>query len=104
MSAAIILAGLFSWYLRWVEIKPSGEIDFGVIPLSDGDWSGQVKELSKEETEILRANRTFSATYRTPTSTEVDVFIAYFHLAKIRFVDSFPAQLPSRKRLDNRLH
>ncbi|NLI14905.1 MAG: EpsI family protein [candidate division Zixibacteria bacterium] len=78
MSAAIILAGLFSWYLRWVEIKPSGEIDFGVIPLSDGDWSGQVKELSKEETEILRANRTFSATYRTPTSTEVDVFIAYF--------------------------
>lgn len=78
ISLAIILAGVFSWYLRWVEIKPAGSIDFENIPLSEGDWSGQERELSKEETEILRANRTFSATYRTPTSTEIDLFIAYF--------------------------
>lgn len=78
MSAAIIMAGAFSWYLRWVEIKPAGKVDFGLIRLTDGDWSGQVRELSKEESEILRANRTFSARYRTPTSTEIDLFIAYF--------------------------
>lgn len=78
MSTVIVLAGLFSWYLRWVEINPSGEVNFGNIPLTDGDWVGQVRELSKEESDILRANRTYSATFRTPTSTEIDLFIAYF--------------------------
>ncbi len=78
ISSAIILAGLFSWYLRWVEIKPTGGVDFNKIPLIAGDWLGRERELSNEESEILRANRTFSATYQTPTSTEIDLFIAYF--------------------------
>lgn len=78
MGLAIVLAGAFSWYLRWVEITPKGGPDFSKIPLAVDDWAGQTRELSKEETEILRANRTYSAIYKTPTSTEVDLFIAYF--------------------------
>lgn len=75
---AIVLAGAFSWYLRWVEITPKGEPDFNAIPMAIGDWAGQARELSKEETEILRANRTYSAIFKTSNSTEIDLFIAYF--------------------------
>ena len=74
----IVAAGALSWYLRWHEVRPSDLPDFSSIPLTLGDWTGKTRELSKEEQSILRANDTFIAEYRTPTSTPVELYIAYF--------------------------
>jgi EpsI family protein len=78
MGLMIFLAGAFSWYLRWVEIKPDKLPDFSKIPLTAGEWSGSTRELSKEELAILRANRTYAATFSQPTSTSIELFVAYF--------------------------
>jgi EpsI family protein len=78
MAVAIVLAGAISWQLRWVEIIPATAPDFSKIPLFAGEWSGTLRDLSQEELVILRANRTYAATFSTPTSTAVELFIAYF--------------------------
>jgi EpsI family protein len=78
LSAAIIIAGSVSWFQRWHEVTPSGTPDFSLIPLTKDDWVGTVRELSKEELDILKANKTYAVSYRKPTSGPVDLFIAYF--------------------------
>lgn len=82
ISAAIILAGIYSWYLRYVEVFVEEKPDFAQIPLQKEDWQGVLVERSKEELEILRANQTFSALYNRPASSAVDLFIAYFNSQK----------------------
>jgi len=76
--AAVLLAGIYSWYLRYVEVFPDESPDFSAIPLQKGEWAGQPVERSPEELAILRANEIFSAIYNRPASSAVDLFIAYF--------------------------
>ncbi len=78
ITLLIIIAGIYSWYLRYVEVRPGESVDFSTIPLQKEDWQGRPVERSPEELEILRANEIFSALYERPASSAVDLFIAYF--------------------------
>ncbi len=74
----VVLAGTFSYFLRYSRIEPDREPDFAEIPYRLGEWVGEERRFEDYAYEVLAADTTTYRLYRDTTGREMSLFIAYF--------------------------
>ncbi len=78
----IVLAGAFSYFLRYSRIEPDRGPDFSQIPYQLGEWVGEERRFEDYAYEVLAADTTTYRLYRDTTGREMALFIAYFSSQK----------------------
>jgi len=74
----LIIAGGFSYLLRFTTVKPDKLAEFEQIPHETEEWQGEEILFSATTYEILKATSTTLRTYSGPDNSAVSLFIGYF--------------------------
>jgi len=80
--AVILLAGAFSYFLRYSRLEPDHGPDFALIPYGLGEWHGEELRFADYTYEVLQADTTTYRVYRDSSGHEMFLFIAYFKSQK----------------------
>lgn len=78
----IVLAGAFSYFLRYSRVQPEQGPDFSQIPYQLGRWTGTEQRFGEFAYDVLGADTTTYRIYRDAYGRQVYLFIAYFKSQK----------------------
>ena len=80
--ALILLAGAFSYFLRYLRVQPDCGPDFSKIPYELGRWQGEEQRFQDYAYDVLSADTTTYRVYRDSEGRRISLFIAYFKSQK----------------------